>query len=295
MSTQTLHWIPTAPIDAPPDLTDRIRAAKLLLLRMHYQSGVGHIGGNLSSLDILMSLFHVVMTPEDRFVLSKGHSAGALYVALATAGRIPEDELATFHKNGTRLSGHPPPNTFADIVFATGSLGHGMPLANGLALAKVLRNQPGRVYCLMSDGECQEGSSWEGLIFAAHRDLPITAIIDANGLQGFGTTKDIASMDGLEEKLSGFGIKTCVVDGHSPTDIIAACAADPTTSNALSDSPFPLGEGVRGRGFGFRVIVAQTRKGAGVSFMENKMEWHYLPLTEALYADAVSQVENVDQ
>ncbi|MGO8673450.1 MAG: transketolase [Capsulimonadaceae bacterium] len=250
-------------------LSDRIRAARLRLLRMHYESRVGHIGGNLSSIDILMTLFHTVLRPQDRFLLSKGHSAGALYVTLASMGRIPDEELASFHKSPTRLAGHPAPNKHGDIVFATGSLGHGLPLANGLALARVLRGAPGRVYCLLSDGECQEGSTWEAIVFGAHRDLPITAIIDMNGLQGFGSTRDVAGMHDLPERVAAFGRAVVQIDGHSTAQIRAACA----------------------EATGFTVIAARTSKGRGVSFMEDRMEWHYLPLTETLYAEAVRQVD----
>src|SRR5262245_12456560 len=118
---------------------DLLRDAKLRLLRMHYESGVGHIGGNLSALDLLMCLYHRVLAPDHPFVLSKGHAAGALYVTLWSMGRLHDDDLSQFHKDDTRLCGHPPPNAIADIPFATGSLGHGFGLAAGLALAKRLQ------------------------------------------------------------------------------------------------------------------------------------------------------------
>ena len=147
------------------------RAARLRLLRMHYESGVGHIGGNLSCLDLMLVLHQEVIGPDDQFVLSKGHAAGAYYVTLWSLGRLADDDLAPFHKDGTRLSGHPPAAGIDDILFATGSLGHGLALASGLALAKRLRGEPGRVFCLTSDGEWNEGSCWEALIFARHQRL----------------------------------------------------------------------------------------------------------------------------
>lgn len=249
-------------------LYESIRHAKLRLLRMHYESGVGHIGGNLSCLDVLMTVFHVLLGEGDRFVLSKGHSAGALYVTLNSIGRIPDEELTQFHKNNTRLAGHPAPNSHDDIVFATGSLGHGLSLANGLALARQIKRQPGRVYCVLSDGELQEGSTWEALIFARHHNLPLTAIVDANGLQGFGSTAEVAGMQDIPARLRGLGVEPHICDGHSPESIVDACV-------------HPVG---------FRVVVANTRKGNGVSFMENQMEWHYLPMNESQYTQAVNEV-----
>ena len=133
---------------------------------MHYESQAGHIGGNLSSLDLMLVLHHEILDPDDRFVLSKGHAAGAYYVTLWTLRRLKEEDLRHFHRDGTRLSGHPPASGIDDILFATGSLGHGLSLGAGLALAKRLKAEPGRVFCLTSDGEWNEGSCWEALIFA---------------------------------------------------------------------------------------------------------------------------------
>ena len=164
---------------AAESFADLARRAKLRLLRMHYQSGVGHIGGNLSCLDLLLYLYHHVLGPDDAFVLSKGHAAGALYTALWTLGRLSDDDLLTFHKDGTRLSGHPPATGIPEILFATGSLGHGLSLSCGLALAKQIKQQPGRIYCLMSDGEWNEGACWEALVFARQQRLDnLTIVVD---------------------------------------------------------------------------------------------------------------------
>src|SRR5258708_23080629 len=127
--------------------------SKLRLLQMHFESKVGHIGGNLSCFDVLMALYHNVLGPFDKFVLSKGHSAGSLYVTLWSLGLLSDDDLKTFHKDGTRLSGHPPVPSIPEISFATGSLGHGLSLSAGLALAKKLKREEGRIFCLTSDGE----------------------------------------------------------------------------------------------------------------------------------------------
>jgi transketolase len=237
---------------------------------MHYESRVGHIGGNLSCLDILMTLYHRVLQPDDTFVLSKGHSAGALYVTLWSRGLLTDEELRQFHGEETRLGGHPAPNCLPEIPFATGSLGHGLPLAVGMALGKRLQRQPGRVFCLTSDGEWEEGSNWEALIFAAHhRAAPLTLIVDANGLQGFGTTTEVAGLEPLAAKFQAFGLPVTELDGHDPTAL--ACAL-----TAPADGP--------------RVLIARTHKGAGVSFMADRMEWHYLPMTETQYRQALRDV-----
>jgi transketolase len=247
-----------------------IRIAKRRLLEMHYQSGVGHIGGNLSALDILLCLHHEVMSPNDVFVLSKGHAAGALYVTLWTLGRLSDDDLGQFHRNGTRLSGHPPVTGIPEILFGTGSLGHGLGLAAGVALGKRFQGQPGHVFCLTSDGEWNEGSAWETLIFARHQRLAnLTLVVDQNGLQGFGTTREVADLAPLSDKFRAFHVPACEIDGHNPTAL----------RNALAPhTPVP------------RVVVAQTHKGCGISFMQDRLEWHYLPLTAAQYQQALHEL-----
>ena len=201
---------------------DLVHRAKLRLLQMHFQSKVGHIGGNLSCLDLMLYLYHHVLEPGDDFVLSKGHAAGALYVSLWTLGHLCDEDLLTFHRDGTRLSGHPPSAGISDNLFATGSLGHGLSLASGLALAKKLRGTTGRTYCLMSDGEWNEGSCWEALIFARHNHLDnLTFIVDLNGLQGFGATRDVADLDSLAAKFRAFHVPTQEIDGHDLADICA--------------------------------------------------------------------------
>jgi transketolase len=251
------------------DLVSVSRRARRRLLRMHYESGVGHLGGNLSALDAMLALHHRVMAPADRFILSKGHAAGALYITLWSLGLLSEDDLRTFHADGTLLAGHPVPGWSEHIPVATGSLGHGFPVALGMALARHLNGEAGHVYCLTSDGEWQEGAMWEALIFWAHRRLAnITVLIDLNGLQGFGTTREVASMDDLGRRLEAFGIATWPVDGHDHDAITAAARAHPGAA-----------------------ILLRTVKGKGVSFMENRMEWHYLPLSAEQYAAALRELE----
>ena len=259
------------PINATTLAARRRSRARLRLLQMHYEAGVGHIGGNLSALDMLLCLYHDVLQSEDQFVLSKGHAAGALYVTLWSLGRLTDDDLKTFHKDYTRLPGHPPANGLGDVLFATGSLGHGLSLAAGLALAKQLRGEPGRVFCLTSDGEWNEGSNWEALLFARHRELNnLTVIVDNNGLQGFGSTHEVADLYPLTDKFRAFRVPTVSINGHDVNALTHALAERNELPNA---------------------IVAETRKGCGVSFMEDRMEWHYLPMTAQQYEQARAEVE----
>jgi transketolase len=250
---------------------DIMKVARKRLLEMHFNSGVGHIGGNLSCLDAMLITYHEYMRPIDRFILSKGHSAGALYVTLWTRGLISDDQLKQFHKDGTLLAGHPPASGIKDILFATGSLGHGLSLAAGTSLGLKVRGSEGMVYCLTSDGEWQEGSTWEALIFATHRKLSnLTILVDHNNLQGFGSTQDVASMSPLYEKIGGFDVDLRRVDGHD-ADAIREALRKPSDKT--------------------RLIVLETHKGHGVSFMQDRMEWHYLPLKESQYRQAILELE----
>jgi transketolase len=238
---------------------------------MHYEAKVGHIGGNLSALDAMLHLQGKVMTADDLFVLSKGHSAGALYISLWATGQLQDEDLCTFHQDGTTLAGHTIAGWHDRIAFATGSLGHGLGLAAGAALGKRLRGDPGTVYCLVSDGECEEGSSWESLMFAHHQKLAnLVVLVDANGLQGFGSPAEVASLEPLAPKFRGFGLRVEEIDGHSPDALDAVLEA-------------PRDETL--------IVVMRTVKGKGVSFMEGKMEWHYLPLNEAQYNQALRELE----
>lgn len=250
---------------------ENFSAARKRLLKMHFDSGVGHIGGNLSALDAMLIVFHECLSDNDKFILSKGHSAGALYTVLWSLGRLSEQDLKLFHKDNTLLAGHPPAQGIADIPFATGSLGHGLSLAAGTALAFKLRGNGSRVICLTSDGEWQEGSTWEALIFACHHRLfNLTVLVDHNNLQGFGSTANIASMSPLWDKLKGFDVDLQVVDGHD-ADVIRAA--------------------LEGQSQRLRIIILRTVKGHGASFMENRMEWHYLPLSEAQFKMAIEEIE----
>jgi transketolase len=238
---------------------------------MHFRTQVGHLGGNLSSLDALVVIWNEFITKSDRFILSKGHSAGALYIALHSVGLLTDADLLTFHQDNTKLPAHPPVAGIPAIPFATGSLGHGFSLAAGLALSKKLKQESGRIFCLTSDGEWQEGSTWEALIFATHHQLTsLTVLIDHNRFQGFGDTASISGMDPLWDRLKGFPISTSIVEGHDPAAIREAL-------NKKTDQ--------------LHLIFLETQKGFGVPHFQDRMDSHYLPLTEKQYRDAISLLD----
>lgn len=249
------------------DFENVLRSARRRLLKMHYESQVCHLGGNLSCLDALVTLQHRTLTKDDVFILSKGHSAGALYVALWSAGKLSEDDLKTFHQDGTRLAGHPASGWHPDIRFSTGSLGHGPGLAAGTALSRKLSGRSGRIFCLTSDGEWQEGSCWEALTFAAHRGLDnLCLLVDQNGLQGFGSTEEVASTADLEPRFRAFHAGVRTVDGHDPDALLAAL-------DGSWEAP--------------RIVVLRTVKGRFLPGLEGRMESHYLPLKADGYEAAV--------
>ncbi|MGK5086344.1 1-deoxy-D-xylulose-5-phosphate synthase N-terminal domain-containing protein [Bdellovibrionota bacterium FG-2] len=247
-------------------------SARKRLLKLHYEAGVGHLGGNLSCLDLLLCIHHCALGVADMFILSKGHSAGALYITLWTLGKIPEGILSTFHGEGTQLSGHPAADFLPEIPFSTGSLGHGLGLAAGVALAFKLKKQLGRVYCLISDGEINEGSIWEALLFIAHHKLNVCVIVDKNGLQGFGKTSEVLNSDPLRDKFEALGYAVSEIDGHD----FEAIAGVLKTSPGLA-----------------RVVIANTIKGKGVPLIEDQMKSHYLPLEEGQYQEAMKILEDL--
>ena len=253
------------------NLFQSINKSKKRLLQMHFESGIGHLGGNLSCLEMLMVLYHRILGPDDLFILSKGHSAGALYITLWSKNILSDTDLSSFHKDATILSAHPPPNKIKDILFSTGSLGHGLPLSAGLALGKKLKKKPGKVFCLMSDGEWEEGSNWEALLFSVHHRLEsLTIILDWNGLQGFGSTQEVLGLSSITERFRTFGLAVEEIDGHDLESL------EKSLSRTI---------------LGPRAIIAHTTKGHGVSFMENRMEWHYLSMTEEQYRQALKEID----
>jgi len=242
---------------------------------MHYKAGAAHLGGSLSCVDMLVVLFSQIIGADDVFVLSKGHSASALYAALRSVGRVGGEVIDTFCADGTKLGGHLSANFMPDVPFGTGSLGHGLSLAAGLALGKKRMNAPGRVFCLCSDGEFQEGSIWEAVIFSVHHKLnELMILVDVNGWQGFGSTAEVASLDivGLESRLRAFGLSVDCADGHNAAELKEKIAA--------------------GSGNGApRVLLAETRKGKGVPCFEGEFVSHYAKLTADQYNEAVGNME----
>ena len=262
-------------------LADVKRECALTLLSLHKKANVGHIGSSLSCLDILVYLHFFKMLPEDKFILSKGHAATALYTVLAKNGKIDPKQLNSFHKNGTMLAAHPPTNAthkrLNGITFGTGSLGHGLPLAAGMALSAKFTRQKFNVYCVLSDGDCNEGSTWEAAMFANHHNLNnLVAIIDNNGLQGFGKTKEVLNLEPLKTKWASFGFDVVGADNGNDLDSLN----EAFSSLDLEKSKKP------------KCIIAKTAKGSGVSFMEHRLEWHYLPMTDEQYKSAKLEIEN---
>jgi transketolase len=255
------------------DLRSDALAIRRKFLAMHYRAKAGHIGTGLSAIDILAFLHKSWLQKEDSFILSKGHGASALYATLNHYGVISDDVLDTYYKDGTLLPAHPAPGAFEAIPAATGSLGHGLPIAAGMAFArKIVHGTGARVAALLSDGECNEGSVWEAASFAAHHRLSnLLVIVDANGLQGFGATKDVLDMEPMADKWTSFGFDTREIDGHDFDALRAACAD--------LDATRP------------RCVIARTAKGKGVRYMEGKMEWHYLPMSEAQHLEALADIE----
>lgn len=240
-----------------------------------------HIGGCLSAADLLTVLyFHVLRVrpdaPEweqrDYFVLSKGHASAALYAVLAERGFFPVDELATYGQSGARLLSHPSPRV-PGVEFATGSLGHGLSLGVGLALAAQRDKRPNRAFVLLGDGELQEGTVWEAAMAAAHLELDnLVAIVDRNRLQISGDTEYRMRLEPLAERWASFGWHVDQVDGHSIAALMGAFAGIPAAPRRPT------------------VLIANTVKGRGVAFLENRKQSHYATLSAETYRKALDQL-----
>ncbi|MDD4570849.1 MAG: transketolase [Tepidanaerobacteraceae bacterium] len=221
-------------------------------------NGEGHAGPALSCADILSVLYMGIMGEDDRFILSAGHKCLALYGALVEKGVVDRSVLDTYNQLGSPVPGHPDMTKLPGVEFSTGSLGHGLPLGCGLALAAKMQNKNYKTYVLMGDGEQGEGSNWEAAAFAAQKKLDnLVAIIDENGLQINGTTKEILKPTSYEARYGSFGWAVKVVNGHSVEEIY----------ETLSSAPFEAGRP--------SLIVAKTIKGKGLSFAENNVNYHH--------------------
>jgi transketolase len=263
-----------------------------MILTESKRVNVGHIGSSLSIVDILSALYGGVLRADapddpdrDRFVLSKGHAALALYATLVLKGWITPQDLATFCGDDTRLGVHPE-REVAGIDFSTGSLGHGLSLAAGAAVAARMQGSERRAFCLLSDGECNEGSVWEAVMFAGHHRLGrLTAIVDLNGQQAFGATRDVIDPGDMAARWRAFGWRASEVDGHS-IDALTQVLGD---RGDVSGSP--------------HVVLARTVFGKGVSFMEQgtspsrpelfvqPINWHYLPMTGVEFEAALAELD----
>ncbi|MBU0634281.1 MAG: transketolase [Candidatus Omnitrophica bacterium] len=251
-----------------------------IILEQSKRANVGHIGSALSIVDIIAALYgEIIKVSElhkdsrDRFVLSKGHAALALYAAFFLKGWITEKDLNSYCADGSLLGVHPE-STLPGVDFSTGSLGHGLSMAAGSALGARLKNYQWRVFALMSDAECNEGSVWEAVMFASHHKLSnLIVMVDDNGQQAFGYTKDVLSLRPLAKRWDAFGWDVSEVDGHNVQEL-----KDKINSLTIESGP-P------------HVLIAKTVFGKGVSFMENKIKWHYWPMSDADYKQALSDIE----
>jgi transketolase len=264
-----------------PNLVSAVAAQQIrrAVLEQSKRAHIGHIGSALSIAELVAVLVDGTLDLDrgsdrrdrDRFVLAKGHAVLAWYCALHVAGRLTREQLDTFACDGTLLAGHPE-HVLDDVDFCTGSLGHGLSMGTGAALAARLQRSERRVVVLLSDAECNEGAVWEAAMFAAqHRLENLTAVIDLNGQQALGYTKDVLDLGpAMADRWRTFGWDAVDVDGHDPEAIRGALDAP------RKGSP--------------RVLVAHTTFGRGVDYMESQIRWHYMPMDDDEYASAVEQV-----
>jgi len=272
--------------ETPENVAAMRRAARdirMQAVRMSHRSRAAHLGSALSCADILAAAYWGVLRIDprspadpdrDRFILSKGHAAAALFAALALRGYFPQDELQRFATAGCSMEEHPNPRSAPGVEAATGSLGHGLPIGNGMALAARITGRPSRAFVLMSDGEQNEGSVWEAAMFAAGQKLGnLCAIIDFNRWQATGRSCEVLALQPLADKWRAFGWRVEEADGH---DVAALAALMSGPSTAVGQ---PL------------VIVAHTVKGKGVSFMEDDNNWHYRAPNDDELARALAELE----
>ena len=249
------------------DLQGAARNLRYQVVQMSHDAGTPHLGSSLSCIDILTAAYWRILNTDpaspgspdrDRFILSKGHAAPALYVALAARGFFPVEWLDSFAKKAGHLPEQPAPGCAPGVELATGSLGHGLPVGCGFALAGQIQKRSYRTVVVMSDGECNEGSVWEAAMFAAAKKLGnLTVVVDYNKWQATGRSDEVLALASLRDKWSAFGWKADEVDGHSIPDLVSAMAGEYS----------PVGQP--------RAIIAHTVKGKGLPFMEDDNNWHY--------------------
>jgi transketolase len=257
------------------------RDVRRLVLEHSYAARTGHIGSSLSVADLVAVLYGAVLDPRapddpdrDRFVLSKGHAALAVYAALTLRGTLPRETLQGFLRDGSHLGVHPERGV-PGIDFSTGSLGMGLAYAAGAALAARLDASPRRVYALLSDAECDAGATWEAALFAGHHRLDaLVALVDVNGQQALGATRGVLDLEPLADKWRAFRWRVHEVDGHDEATI------ERTLRGPCREPGAP------------HVVLARTTFGRGVAFMEGQLRWHYLPMTADELARALAGLED---
>lgn len=264
------------------DSIDLARRIRKNALRMTSQGGSSHIGAVFSMADIVAVLYSGVMRVDprqprwpdrDRFILSKGHAGAGIYAALAESGFFPVEQLSTHYQDGSLLSGHVSHKGIPGVEFSTGSLGHGLPVGAGMAFGAVLDGQQHRVFVLLSDGECDEGSNWEAILFAAHHKLSnLVAIVDYNKIQSLAKVEDTIALEPFVDKWVSFGWEVREVDGHDHVRL-----AEVLSTPASGGKPL--------------CVMAHTTKGKGVSFMENTVLWHYRTARGDEYDRALAELE----
>ena len=262
-------------------LTKKAAEIRRDLLHIIYNAKTGHTGGSLSSVDILTVLYYHILRVDpknpkdpdrDRFIMSKGHSVEGLYTILADKGFFPKEELKAFSAFKSRLIGHPTVKV-PGVELNTGALGHGLSCSVGMALAAKKRNMDVKVYCLMGDGEQAEGSVWEAAMAAPNFQLDnLTALIDRNHLQISGNTENVMKLEGLADKWSSFGWDVRNIDGHDLSAIID-----------VLESPRKDGKPM--------MVIAETTKGKGVSYMEDEAKWHHGVPSEEQFSQAIGEIE----
>ena len=266
-----------------PELERKACEIRATCVQIAHDGKVGHLGSALSCVEGIMALYYywLNVNPEsaedperDRFILSKGHACASLYAVFADLGYIPMQWLSSYAKTGEPLSDHPCKHALEVLECSTGSLGHGLGIATGMAYAFKLEGSPARAAVLMSDGECNEGSVWEGAMFAASKKLDnLLVMVDYNGIQAVGRSDDIMGHTSIEEKFKAFGWVACAVEGNDIGAIM----------KALDKFPFKKGRP--------SAIVLRTKKGAGVSFMEDKALWHYRVPSEEDLSNALKELD----
>lgn len=269
-------------IDPLPLIREKALWMRRRAFRMVFEAQLGHPGGDFSAIDAMATLYFGVLRRDatqpnwpgrDRFIMSKGHATGALYTVLAAAGYFPESWLDTYMRPESLLNGHPNRNYLPGVETNTGPLGHGLPVGLGIAIAGQIAGADYRTFVLTGDGELQEGSNWESAALAGHRKLGnLTLIVDRNRLQQGAGTEETITMDPLDDRFRSFGWEVEMIDGHDHAVLLAALSAPET----LRTKPL--------------CVIANTVKGKGVSFMENKAAWHHGVPTAAQFAQAMEEL-----